>query len=212
LGIEEGAGQVILRVIRGRASRDELRVLDAALETTLTSEVRDQRGPTRFHLASRPTRAGAGESGDDDLEVIMISLWSSAEAAASRDAGATSPLSIARRQMRDLSVAHFEIDEPFIRQPNERPIWIRLATGRFSKHGADLQMQELLRQRAPLIGEEMTEAYVGRRLVGRAVEVTFVSAWNDLPNGQRLEEALWPDIALRYDEFVVEVYQPIGVE
>jgi hypothetical protein len=73
-------------------------------------------------------------------------------------------------------------------------------------------MQNLLRQRAPLIGDEMSEAWVGRRLTGRAVEVTFVSAWRRLPTDRSLEAAFWEDIALRYDHFSVEVYSAVGVE
>ena len=42
--------------------------------------------------------------------------------------------------------------------------------------------------------------------------VTFVSAWGRLPTDRDLHEAFWPDIALRYDEFVVEVYSSVGVE
>jgi hypothetical protein len=42
--------------------------------------------------------------------------------------------------------------------------------------------------------------------------VTFVSAWRRLPSDRPLDEAFWPDIALRYDQFVVEVYSAVGVE
>jgi hypothetical protein len=201
---------VILRAIRGRASRDELEALRAALDQTLGNGAGEQLGPARFHLAARPSRDGADQSGD--LEAILISFWSSAEAAASGDEREVSPLSVAQRHLRDLSVEHFEIDETFLRHSDVQPIAIRLATGRFSRHGADVEMQQLLRERAPSIGDEMTEAYVGRRLAGRAVEVTFVSAWSSLPTDHPLEQAFWPDIALRYDEFVVEVYAAVGVQ
>jgi hypothetical protein len=200
---------VILRAIRGRASRDELLVLRAALDAQLGPGTGEQRGPARFHLGSRPAHREAEEP-DAELEVIVISFWGSAEDAASGDAREVSPLRLAERHLRDLEVSHFEIDETFLRHSDEQPIAIRLATGRFSKNGADIEMQQLLRQRAPLIGDEMTEAYVGRRLLGRAVEVTFVSAWSHLPEDRALEDALWPDIALRYDEFSVEVYTSLA--
>jgi len=109
-------------------------------------------------------------------------------------------------------VALFEVDDTIRRDSDDEPVAIRIATGRFSKPGADAEMQNLLRQRAPLIGDEMAEAWVGRRLNGREVEVTFVSAWRRLPPDLSLEEAFWPDIALRYDEFAVEVYSAVGVE
>ena len=204
---------MILRAIRGRASTDELAAFHRALAETLGRDAAEQSGPERYHLASRPAGPG-GDAGEQEaeLEAIVISRWSSAEAAANGDARKVSPLVVAQRHLRDLTVEHFEIDDSFLRRSDAHPVAIRLATGRFSRPGADAQMQALLRERAPLIGDEMTEAYVGRRIVGRAVEVTFVSAWSQPPAGRRLEEAFWPDIALRYDEFRVEVYATIGVQ
>ena len=202
---------MILRAIRGRASAAELAELHDALETTVRSNAGEQAGPDRFHMGSRAVKGEPGHS-DAELEALVISRWSSPEAARNGDARNRSPLVIAQRHLRDLSVEHFEIDDSFVRQSDAHPVAIRLATGRFSRHGADLEMQQLLRQRAPLIGDEMTEAYVGRRMVGSAVEVTFVSAWSRPPADRPLEEAFWPDIALRYDEFRVEVYAAMGVQ
>jgi len=201
---------VILRAIRGRASRDELDALRAALDGPLGPGA-GELGPARFHLAARPPRDRADQPAGD-LDAVLISVWGSAEAAASADERKVSPLSLAQQHLRDLSVEHFEIDETFLRHSDVQPIAIRLATGRFSKHGADVEMQQLLRERAPSIGDEMIAAYVGRRLAGRAVEVTFVSAWSRIPADHPLEDAFWPDIALRYDEFVVEVYTALGVQ
>lgn len=204
---------MILRAIRGRASSDELAAFQGALAETLGPDAAERDGPERYHLAARPT-AGRGEGSEQssELEALVISRWSSAEAAAGGDARKTSPLVIAQRHLRDLTVEHFEIDDSFVRHSETHPVAIRLATGRFSRPGADAQMQALLRERAPLIGDEMTEAYVGRRIVGRAVEVTFVSAWSRPPADHSLEETFWPDIALRYDDFRVEVYATMGVE
>ena len=56
------------------------------------------------------------------------------------------------------------------------------------------------------------EHFVGRRIVGHAVEVTLVSAWSRPPADRPLEDAFWPDIAFRYDDFRVEVYATLGVE
>ena len=204
---------MILRAIRGRASTDELAAFHRALAETLGRDAAEQRGPEQYHLASRPAVAHSEASGlDAELEALVISRWSSAEAAASGDARKVSPLVIAQRHLHDLTVEHFEIDDSFIRRSDAHPVAIRLATGRFSRPGADAQMQALMRERAPLIGDEMTEAYVGRRMVGPAVEVTFVSAWSRPPADRPLEEAFWPDIALRYDVFRVEVYATMGVE
>jgi hypothetical protein len=105
---------------------------------------------------------------------------------------------------------HYEVDEPILRQGDGEPAALRVACGRFSKLGSDIALQELLRQRVPEIGDELTEAYVGRRIVGRAVEVVFVSAWRRPPAGRALEDILWPEIALGYDDFTVDVYSALS--
>jgi len=205
---------VILRVMRGRGGRDRVVSLHDALHAELGSSGAERSGPERFHLGWRPTTAAAAASqtAEADRDVVVVSHWASAEAAAQADVTQTSPYAIAMRHLDNVEVVHFEVDESIRRHSDDQPVAIRLATGRFSKPGADAEMQNLLRQRAPLIGDEMAEAWVGRRLTGRAVEVTFVSTWRRQPDDRRLDEAFWPDIALRYDQFAVEVYSPVGVE
>jgi hypothetical protein len=200
---------LILRAIRGRANRAELAALQAALVEALGSPASPGHGLARFHLGSRSARANSGAA-DATLDVALLSFWDAAESAAAGDARSISPLSLARPHVRDLDIAHFEVDETIVRHSREQPVALRIATGRFSKPGADAEMQNLLRDRALLIDDEMTEAYVGRRLDGSAVEVTFVSAWRRLPADRSLEQAFWPDIALRYDQFSVEVYAAIA--
>jgi heme-degrading monooxygenase HmoA len=195
---------VILRVIRGRGSTDEVAALSVALAAR-AGAAPDHQGPQRFHLGWRPAT-------DTDRQVVVISHWASAEAAARGDANETSPLAVARRHVREVEVAHFEVDDTIRRASVDEPMAIRIATGRFSRPGADSEMQNLLRERAPLIGDEMAEAWVGRRITGRAIEVTFVSTWRRAPADRALDDAFWPDIALRYDQFVVEVYSAVSVE
>jgi hypothetical protein len=197
---------VILRVIRGRARPDQVDALCAALDEKLGSGADEVGGPIRFHCATRP----AGEE-LDARDMVIISSWSAFEAAADADARGISPLSIARSTLPTVDAAHFEIDETILRNSEEQPIAVRLGIGRFSKPGSDIEMLELLRQRVPLIGDEMTEAYVGRRMLDRSVEVAFVSAWRRLPTDRVLEDTFWQDIALRYDEFSVEVYGTMGI-
>jgi len=194
---------VILRVIRGRARPDQVDALCAALDEKLGSGAHEMGGPIRFHCATR----AAGE----ELDALIISFWSTFEAAADADARGISPLAIARSTLPTVDAAHFEIDETILRNSAEEPIALRLGVGRFSKPGSDIEMLEMLRQRVPLIGDEMTEAYVGRRMIDRSVEVTFVSAWQRLPTDRVLDQTFWPDISLRYDEFTVDVYTAIGI-
>lgn len=141
---------------------------------------------------------------------MLVSCWRSAEAAAEGDVRQTSPMRIASNHLDRIEVAHFELDLVEVRDPEARPAFVRLATGRFSRPGADVEMQDLLRERLNALGPQMIEAYVGRRLLGRAIEVTFVSVWTAAPAGIDLEDAFWPDISLRYDEFDVEVYRTLG--
>ena len=205
---------MILRVMRGRGTREEVMALRAALDEAFVPGGAERRGLERLHIGWRESH---GPSGDDtrangEYEVAVVSHWISAEAAASSDAAEASGPAYVRSMVRDVEVVHFEVDETIRRQSNDSAVAIRIATGRFTQPGADTEMQNLLRQRAPLIGDEMAEAWVGRRLSGRAVEVTFVSAWRGLPEHRSLEDAFWPDIALRYEQFVVEVYTPVAVE
>ena len=194
---------MILQVIRGRARPDQADALGAALAEKLGSDAQEEGGPVRFHLGTRP--AGA------ELDAILISSWTPFEAAASADARGMNPLSIARATLPTAEAAHFELDETIVRSSAAAALAIRLGIGRFSKPGSDIEMLQLLRQRVPLVGDEMSEAYVGRRMVDRSVEVAFVSAWQRLPTDRVLEETFWQDIALRYDEFTVEVYTTVAI-
>ena len=192
---------MILRLIRGRAGRAELEALRAALARTLGPDAAEAAGPAHWHMGTR----GEGE----ELELLIMSTWATAEAAARGDARSISPLRLAQAHLTRVDVEHFEIDDSLQRRSGLDPIAIRVATGRFSHHGTDIEMQDLLRERMPTIGDEMCEAYVGRRLDGLAVEVTFVSLWQRLPGDRALEDPMWPDIALRYDSFAVEVYAAV---
>jgi hypothetical protein len=196
-------GDVILRLIRGRARPDEVDAWCAAVSEKLGPSAHAVGGPTRFHCATRP--AGG------DLEALIISFWDTFEAAADADARGISALSIARSMLLRVEATHFEIDETILRNSDVEPIALRLGIGRFSKPGSDIEMLETLRQRVPLIGDEMTEAYVGRRVVDRSVEVAFVSAWRRFPTDRVLDTTFWPDIALRYDAFTVQVYTTMGI-
>ena len=192
---------MILRLIRGRGGSGEVERLRADLHARLGPDSGEVAGPARYHLANR--------DGGDARDVLVTAFWPTAEAAASGDARGISPWAIARQHLSDVVPQVFEIDETILRRSDDEPRCIRVATGSFSKPGSDIEMLELLRLRAPLIGDEMSEAYVGRRMVERAVEVTFVSAWRVAPEDRPLREPFWPDIALRYDHFEIGVFDII---
>ncbi len=192
---------MILRVIRGQADRQRVVALRADLDALLGPESVGGYGPDRHHLGVRP--------GPEVEDVVLLACWRSAEAAAASDARGSSPLRLASGHLDQLELEHYEVDMNVLRDPEARAIAVRIGTGRFLRPGGDIRMQELLRERLASIGPEMTEAYVGRRLIGRAVDVTFVSVWRALPPDQPLEGAFWPDITIQYDEFNVEVYGPV---
>ncbi len=192
---------MILRVIRGRADGNRVAAIRAAIDDRLAAGADAAYGPDRRHLG---VRHAAGLDA-----VLLLGCWRSAEAAAAADARNVSPLQLARPHLDDVQVEHFEVDRNVLRDADARPIALRVATGRFSRPGGDIRMQELLRERLPSVGPEMTEAYVGRRLAARGVDVTFVSLWQARPADQPLEDPFWPDIAIQYDEFSVEVYGPV---
>jgi hypothetical protein len=192
---------VILRLTRGRGDATAVDALCADLKAKLGPGSDELASPARVHLATRP--------GASDADVLVTAFWGSAEAAASGDRREISPFSLARRHLADVVAEVFEIDDTILRRSDDEPELIRVATGTFSKRGADIEMLDLLRQRTPLIGDEMSEAFVGRRMVEHAVEVTFVSAWRSVPVDRPLDEPFWPDIALRYDSFRLAVYRTV---
>lgn len=197
---------MILRVIRGRAERGKAVALRDAIESRLGAGPATTEGPDRFHIAVRPADEVSGALAH---EVLMLACWPSPEAAEQADAKGISPLRLAARYLDEVKVQHFEVDMNLLREPDVRPVAARIATGRFSRPGGDIRMQELLRERLPTLGAEMSEAYVGRRLAGHGVDVTFVSLWRERPPDHSLQEPFWQDITVRYDEFSVEVYGPV---
>jgi hypothetical protein len=155
-------------------------------------------------------RVGVDRGGRD---LLAVSIWESVEAAV--DAGARIGDAGLDRRLADIGELDtpclFDIGGTWTQRSTGAPILLRLAIGRFTRNGADLEMQELLRRRMPTLGEAMSEACVGRRIVDRSVEVLFYSAWIAEPPGVRLDEALWPDISLRYDSFAVRVFIPLAL-
>src|SRR5262245_26686859 len=196
---------MILRIVRGRARPAERAWVAAALGLGT-----GRPGAICFHAGVRP----AGEW----LDIVTVGCWPAARLA---ELTAADPVEgrygpgggPADWPVEVLDRAHFEVDKPILRPGSggADALAIRVATARFSRTGSDIEMQELLRHRAPEIGDDMTEAYVGRRIAGRNVEVVFVSVWSRVPTDPRLDEIFWPEIALAYDEFFIDVYSALSL-
>ena len=74
------------------------------------------------------------------------------------------------------SVEHFEIDESLLLHTDEPPTVARIAVGSVPL-GNDVEIQQEIRARIGALGGGVAEAYVGRRIRDRAVEVAFVTLW-----------------------------------
>src|SRR4029079_8017714 len=94
-----GAGQMILRVIRGRGTEEQIARLRAAIDAGSAERI----GLERFLLGWRPAtrRSGEGAVPEGVLDVAVIAHWSSAEAASTADRAGTSLLSAVRTRLHD---------------------------------------------------------------------------------------------------------------
>lgn len=195
---------MILRIVSGRLRADGIEALRDVPDTVLQAPdpTRDARAPSepiRSFLAVDPP----------GREVVAVTLWS--DVAGARDALDAEQAGLARAAIPP-SVAsfgnpvHFDIESSWIERSPSPPAMLRIAVGRFTKPGAYLEMEEALRERLPTLGEDMIVACAGRRMVDRSVEVLFFSGWRREPEDLRLDEPVWTDISLRYDEFSVRVY------
>ena len=102
----------------------------------------------------------------------------------------------------------FEVDESTLRRSDAAAHILRLSVGRVAR-GMDVDIQRELRERMHLLEPEMTEGYVGRRILGNDVEIAFISAWEREPDGRSLDAPMWPDISASYDAFEVATFRPL---
>lgn len=146
-----------------------------------------ERGLVRAHLG-RDRVSG---------EPVEVTVWDDLEAAISIETRSS--------DVAPADPAYFDVGPTWLEWSRDEPVAFRLAVGQLNRPRADLEMMAWLRDRVPMLGEDLTESAVGRRVVGRAVEVVFFSAWAREPAAWKLEDAFWPDIARHYDEFSVRV-------
>jgi hypothetical protein len=203
VGFVGSEGYVILRIVRGVVASGSLPDLGAEFERAYEPAARAASGLVRYHAAIRP-------EGNDHL-LVVVTFWTSAEAAIAAYGGdLDTPTSLAGPPQHATltDVAYFEVDESQLRRPVNHPELLRLTVGRVAQ-GIDAGIQQELRARLHELDDTMSEAYVGRRIVGTDVEVAFVSTWSEIPPGRALDQPIWPDISSRYDAFQVETFVPI---
>ena len=191
---------MIVRIVRGRLAPGRLDEAHRALAAT---------GPLRGEWPSGLVRAHAWLRIDDGLrEIVWLDFVSTPDGSTTAE-GSTAASRLLAPILDELQVAHFELEEPVVRESAADAAILRLTVGRFSERGSDIQAQDLLRQRLASVGPEMIEAYVGRRIVGRAIEVAFASLWTGAPADRALDEPLWPDITIHYDTYHLGLYRPL---
>lgn len=196
---------MILRIVRGRVARDRLDGLITSVDEPFRAAARSTPGLVRFHVGVRAPNA-------EECELVVITFWATVESAleaygGSLDAVRTLDWAGDPRALRD--VAFFEVDESTLRRSDDDASLLRLTIGRVAR-GLDADIQAELRTRMHALDPEMTEGYVGRRILGSEVEIAFVSAWRTAPAGRSLDAPFWPDISARYDAFEVATYDPIA--
>ncbi len=194
---------MILRIVRGDVAPGGLQPLVDGFVRGYAPIARSTPGLIRFHVGVGPQPA--------ESEVVVVTFWSSVDAALDAyDGDLAQPRTLdglaAHAELRD--VAYWEVDETLLRRSDRAPTLLRLTFGCVSE-GADAAIQEELRRRLHLLEGAMTEAYIGRRLVGTEVEIAFVSAWSDVPEAHDLGSPVWPDISARYTSFDLGLYRPI---
>jgi hypothetical protein len=193
---------LILRIVRGRILPGRHDLLRAGLVASF-SEIRELAGILQAYMALRSVAEGN--------DFAVISTWTTPDAAMAvfgRNVDQVASIPGVTEHLDFRSVEHFEIDESLLLHTDEPPTVARIAVGSVEL-GNDVEIQQEIRLRMGALGGEVTEAYVGRRMRDRAVEVAFVTLWAGQPADRPLDEPLWPDVAERYESYWIEVYDEI---
>ena len=203
-GVIRGGGSrsLILRIVRGRLLPGRQADVRAGLATSL-SEIQSLGEALQVYAALR----SAGE----ENTFAVISTWPSVEAVVAAfgpDARRIALVPGVTEHLEVDSVTHFELDESMLVQTDRAATVARVAVGAVEL-GSDVEIQQELRRRLPGLGQEVVEAYVGRRIRDRMVEVAFVTLWSMWPADRPLEAPLFPDVADRYSSYWIEVYDEL---
>jgi hypothetical protein len=192
---------LILRVVSGRIPPGQLTAVIEAYRRDYVPAARATAGLDRFLVAARP----APDSGH---ELAAMTTWTSVEAALAAYGGdLTAVRTLDGRNHGETltAVDYYEIDEGGARHDPGTATLLRLTAGTVAP-GLDADIQQELRRHLPALPVEAIEAYVGRRVLGDAVEIALVTTWSASPAGSSLDAPLWPSITSRYDTFRVAVH------
>jgi hypothetical protein len=189
-------------MVRGRVLPGRHEVLRAGLDASL-AQIRDLGGILQVNVGLRSVPEGN--------EFALVTTWATADAnvaafgpnvdGIARIAGVTEYLDVR-------AVEHFELDESVTVQHEAQRAILRIAVGSIEL-GSDAEIQQELRRRIPELGNEVVEAYVGRRIRDRMIEVAFVTLWSGRRANLTLEDPVFPDMADRYASYTIEVYEDV---
>jgi hypothetical protein len=197
---------MILRIVRGRVAGDRVEGLTATLEASPGGRAHATPGLVRSHVGVRPLAP-------DECEVVLVTCWDTVDTAIAAVDGELAALGAHDGVPADGpdGIAYFEVDESTLRRSDAAADILRLSVGRVAR-GMDADIQQELRKRMHLLAPEMTEGYIGRRILGNDVEIAFISAWEREPAGRSLDAPMWPDISAGYDAFHVATFRPVVSE
>ena len=195
---------MILRIVSGRVRQGRLQSVIEAYRTSYHPVAMATAGLDRFLVATRPV--------GDEHELASMTLWQTVEAALSAYAGNLSAIRTLddRGHGEELThVDYYEVEDAVIRHEGVDTTFLRLTAGSVAR-GLDADIQQQLRGRLEGLPPELAEAYVGRRVLGDVVEISFVSSWSGARDRDSLDAPIWPDISTRYHAFRVAVFDIVS--
>ena len=191
---------MILRVVSGRIRPGELDAVSRSFRIAYTPVAAATRGLRRYVVGVRP-------SDDGGHRLAAMTIWDDLDGALAAYGGELSTprtLDGLDHGARLDRVDYYEVETARARIDERVPTRLRLTGGTVAR-GLDADIQQELRARVPDLPDAAIEAYVGRRVLGRVVEIAFMSTWAQAPAGLALDAPLWPAISDRYETFRMEL-------
>jgi hypothetical protein len=189
----------VLRIVWGRVESARFPALADAFRDASTEGPKPD-GLVAWHLGTRPSGAARAVAG--------LTVWDTADHALAAFGGDLASNRVIGRLGATAEFFHadfYEIEAARVHPVRGDPAFLRVATG-FLAGPSTAEILGEMRQRLPLVGTEMVEAYIGRRLIAAGVEVAFISIWESIPDVRQLEMPLWPDLASRKESFTVQTF------
>lgn len=195
---------MILRIVRGRIRNGRLDSVTEAYQTRYHGVAMGTDGLDQFLVAVRPH--------GEQHQLASMTVWQTVEAALAAYAGDLSAMRTLddRQHGEDLThVDYYEVEDAVIHHDGVDPAFLRLTAGTVAR-GLDADIQQELRHRLDQLPAELADGYIGRRVLGDVVEISFVSTWSAARGRGSLDAPIWPEISSRYDAFRVDVFDVIS--